>query len=303
MGTAGHSHERTGLLLALCGFILLSLGDAVIKSMAGQWAPTATATLRYALGAIGLSAILLGSEGVGGFAMPRWPLQLLRGAAIAVATIAFFSALTFMPLAEATTLIFISPMITGLLAPVFLGERATRATWIASAIAFAGVAVVLRPNLTELGLAALLPLASAVAMSTLFMANRAVAVTASPLAMQAFLAICALPLMIAVTAAGHLWGAERFVVHAPSAIVVAKCALVAVSASTAHWLIYLGTTRAGAATIAPMTYVQLIVATGLGWWWFGDRPDGVAMLGAAIIVSAGIYLWRAGQIRHAAPTD
>lgn len=296
MAQHGPDHdEKSGLLLALGGFAMLSFGDAVVKSMVGQWAPSAIATLRYALGAAGLSALLFAREGRAGFAFPRPGLQLVRGASVAVATIGFFSALTAMPLAEATTLVFVSPMITALLAPLFLGEPARIRTWIASLVAFAGVLAVLRPSLADLGPVALLPLAAATGMSALFMANRAVAGAASPLAMQASIALVATPIMLAATALGHASGVARLAVGAPSAIVVAKCALVALTASTAHWLIYLGTTRAGAATVAPMTYVQLIVATALGWWWFGNVPDAVTFAGAALIVGAGLYLWRAGQ--------
>jgi drug/metabolite transporter (DMT)-like permease len=78
--------------------------------------------------------------------------------------------------------------------------------------------------------------------------------------------------------------------------VVAKCAVIAVLASCAHALVYLGTTRAGAATIAPMAYVQLLMAGLFGWLIFGERPDALALVGAAIIVAAGLYLWRSGRV-------
>jgi drug/metabolite transporter (DMT)-like permease len=60
----------------------------------------------------------------------------------------------------------------------------------------------------------------------------------------------------------------------------------------------MGTTRAGPATVAPMTYVQLLVATVCGWAFFGDRPDAMTMLGAAIIIGAGLFLWQAGRRRE-----
>lgn len=287
--------DRRGMFLALMGFAILSFGDAVVKSMAGQWAPTAIAALRYAFGAAGFSAILLAREGWTGFAFARPRLQLIRGLAVAVATSAFFASLFLMPLAEATTIVFISPIITGLLAPLILRERAHPATFAASAAAFAGVLIVLRPNLAELGPAALLPVLSAIAMSGLFIANRAVAGTGSVLSMQASLSLVAAAVLLVFAIVGHASGLAVLAIAPPPPIVVAKCALVAVTASCAHWLIYLGTTRAGAATIAPMTYVQLIVAVTLGWLWFSDRPDATAMLGAAIIVGAGLYLWRANK--------
>ncbi|MFN6933522.1 MAG: DMT family transporter [Tsuneonella sp.] len=298
MAVPDPNHEdRVGLAFALAGFALLSVGDAVVKTMAGEWPPSAIAALRYVIGAAGLSAILFAREGPAGFRIAAPRLQLVRGLAVAVATVCFFGSLFLMSLAEATTIIFASPLITGLLAPLLLKEKARSTTWIASAVAFVGVLIVLRPNVAEIGLPAFLPLIVAFAMSALFMANRAAAGRASPLAMQAWLALVAAPILVVATVAGHLSGFAPLLVPVPSVDVLAKCAFVALSASTAHWLIYLGTTRAGAASIAPMTYVQLVVATILGWWWFADRPDAATLLGAAIIIGAGLYLWHAGRAR------
>lgn len=291
------------MLFALAGFALLSVGDAVVKSMAGQWSPVAIAALRYALGAIGLSALLWSKQGVAAFAMPTPRVQLVRGLAVAMATIGLFSAVFVMPLAAATALTFTSPMITAMLAALVLGEPARRQTWLASLIAFGGVLVVLRPNFVSVGWAALLPLVSALGMSVLMIANRYVAGKATPLAMQAYIAVMATPLLILAASVAHFSGSERLALYWPRLIVVAKCALVACSASCAHWLIYLGTTRAGAASVAPMTYIQLIVATLLGWLWFDSHPDGLTLLGAAIIVAAGLYLWQAGRTSRPVMTD
>ncbi|MDE2597678.1 MAG: DMT family transporter [Sphingomonadales bacterium] len=291
-------NERSGLLFALAGFALLSCGDAVIKTMTGMWAPTAIATTRYVLGAVGLGALLAHRQGAAGFTMQMPWVQLARGAAVGMATVGFFSAVFVMPLSEATSITFTSPMITALLAALFLGEPARRETWIASFVAFAGVLIVLRPNFAELGWAALLPLMSAVGMSVLMICNRAAAGKATPLAMQFFVAAMASPLLIAASLIGHGSGIGRFALHWPHWSVVARCAVVACSASFAHWFIYMGTTRAGAASIAPMTYVQLIVALTLGWALFGDVPDAVSMLGAAVIVGAGLFLWWSGRTRQ-----
>ena len=106
------------------------------------------------------------------------------------------------------------------------------------------------------------------------------------------MAVVAAPVLSVAALLGDWSGASMFALGLPSTDVVLRCAVVAVTASTAHWLVFHGTTRAGAAVVAPMTYVQLIVAVALGWWWFGDRPDAVTLLGASIIIGAGLYLWR-----------
>jgi len=78
----------------------------------------------------------------------------------------------------------------------------------------------------------------------------------------------------------------------PDWTIVARCAVVAVTASFAHWLIFMATTRASAADIAPMTYVQLLMALALGILVFGDWPDMTSLAGSAIIIASGLLLWR-----------
>jgi drug/metabolite transporter (DMT)-like permease len=284
--------ERSGILLALGGFAILAFGDAVVKSMAGMWSPIAVAALRFAIGACGLSVLLALREGKAGF-VPRRPwLQLGRGLCLCGATLTFFSAIFVMPLAEATSLVFLAPILTALLSGPVLGEKVRPATFVASAVAFAGVIIVLRPNLAEVGPTALLPLCAACFMALLMLANRASAGQGSPLSMQVYMAVVAAPILAVAALLGNGSGVSMFALGWPPFDVIWRSAAVAVTASTAHWLVFHGTTRAGAAVVAPMTYVQLIVAVALGWWWFGDRPDAVTLLGAAIIIGAGLYLWR-----------
>ncbi|HSJ77956.1 MAG TPA: EamA/RhaT family transporter, partial [Erythrobacter sp.] len=167
--------------------------------------------------------------------------------------------------------------------------------WYASLAAFAGVLIVLRPNLAELGLAALLPLNAALFMALLMITNRASAGQGSALSMQVFVALICAPILIVGAAAAKLSGVAAFDFGWPSWDVVLRCAVVAFTASTAHWLAYVGAARAGAAAIAPAIYVQMLSAIGLGWWWFGDRPDLATLAGAALIVGSGLYLWQAGK--------
>lgn len=297
------TQERSGLLFALAGFATLSFGDVVVKTMVGQWSPVAIAAARYVIGAIALAGLLHAREGAGAFRMPHPKVQLMRGAAVGLATLGFFSAIFFMPLAAATSVTFTSPMITALLAAVLLGEPARRQTWIASIIAFTGVLIVLRPNFMAIGWAALLPLLSALGMSMLMIGNRFVAGKGSALAMQFYVGLFAAPLLVLAATAFHFSGLEQYALTWPHWSVLARCALVACSASCAHWLIYMGTVRAGAATIAPMTYVQLLVASLAGWLLFDDHPDAWTLLGAGIIVAAGLYLWRSGRDTAPARTE
>jgi drug/metabolite transporter (DMT)-like permease len=283
---------KAGLLFALAGFAMLSIGDAVIKTIAGQAPSTLVTTIRYCVGVIGLAAILYHREGRAGFRVPMPRMQLLRGVSIAVSALCFFSAIYLMPLAEATAITFTGPILTALFSAWFLKERAGPATWIAAAIAFLGVLLILRPNVAALGVAALLPLVSAIAMAGLILGNRAVAGAGSVWQMQFLLSVVAAVFLIVVSAIGHFSGIAALAITVPSWSVLLRCAFVAVTASTAHWLLYLATTKTNAANVAPMSYVQLLVAILLGIIGFGDWPDGFAIIGSVLIVTAGVYLWR-----------
>jgi drug/metabolite transporter (DMT)-like permease len=186
-----------------------------------------------------------------------------------------------------------------LLAPLVLRERTTGATWAATLLAFAGVLIVLRPNVLELGAVALFPLVAAFGMSWLMMFNRMAAGDAPVLVMQFLLALFAAPLLIAAALA---YGVVIEPIPVPGALVVAKCAAVACFATLGHGLIFAAVKRADASVVAPMTYVQLLVAAGIGWSWFGDKPDLATLGGAALIIAGGLLLWRAQRRPKAAPT-
>jgi drug/metabolite transporter (DMT)-like permease len=242
-------------------------------------------------------------EGRRGFAVPRPWLQLGRGTGVAIATVCFFLGVMAMPLADATAVQFTSPILTALLAPLVLGERTRGATWVATLLAFAGVLVVLRPNLLALGPVALFPLGAAFGMSILVMLNRKAAGVASPIAMQYLAALMASPILIAATVLLALTGDPQFHVPEPPLSVVLKCLTVAFTATIAHLLIYTATVRASAAVVAPMTYVQLLVAAVLGWTMFGSAPDLSTFGGAALIVAAGLWLWRAQKPKEVPETE
>ncbi|HEX8535795.1 MAG TPA: DMT family transporter [Allosphingosinicella sp.] len=285
------------LLIALAGFSMLSVGDAVVKSMTGEWPAPAVSALRYNFGAVGLGIAVALRYGRAGFVLPRPWLQAGRGLAVSLATICFFLGVMAMPLADATAIQFTSPFLTALLSALLLGERVPRLAWGAIALAFAGVLIVLRPNFAAVGGAAFYPIGAALGMAFLITLNRKSAGDAPILVMQFVLALVAAPVLVAAAAGLAALGGPHFEIGWPGAEVVLKCAIVACTASTAHMLIYWATVHAGAATVSPMTYVQLFVAALIGWIWFGDAPDVFTAAGAALIIAGGLLLWRAQKPR------
>jgi drug/metabolite transporter (DMT)-like permease len=295
--------DRAGLLFALAGFCTLSIGDAIIKGMAGDWPAPAMAAVRYVVGTIVLAAMLVRAEGTGALALPRDKLQWVRGIAISISAVGMFLAVWIMPLAEATTIVFTQPIITAVLAMLILGERARLSTWLATLVAFAGVLLVLRPNFETAGWGALLPLVSATGMAVTIIVNRKVTGRASVLAMQYYMSVTAMIFLLAATVAAHATGVENFRVDWPHWSVVARCAFIGLTATLAQWLIFMGTVKAGAGTVAPMTYGQLLMAVALGAVFFGDFPGATAWLGAVVIIGSGLFLWWRGRVndRRATP--
>ncbi len=290
-------NEKSGLLIAICGFAILSIGDAVVKSMAGAWPVTAVAALRFTIGASVLGALLVSRQGWAALWPARPLIQLARGTCLSISTLSFFSAIYVMPLAETMAITFFSPVLTAILSGPLLGERARPAVWIACAMALSGVVLILRPNFLELGWTATLPLVSAIFFSLLIILNRASALHGSALSMQFFLAAFTAPILVVAAFAVRATGIEGYDFSWPRVDVALRCAFVALTASTAHYLAFLGTTRAGAAQVAPATYVQILVASLLGWWWFDNVPDMLTLAGATVIIGSGLYLWRDG-LKH-----
>jgi drug/metabolite transporter (DMT)-like permease len=293
------SSTGSGLAFAFAGFALLSCGDALVKTMAGVWPGTAVAALRYGFGVLVLAGLLFAREGRGAFNIPRPWIQFGRGASVAVGSIFFFLSIFVMPLAEATLIQFVIPMLVAVISRIILKERPPRAAWIATAVAFIGVLIVLRPQVAAIGWNGLLPLVGALGMSFLMIFNRMASGLGSALKMQFLISVFAFPVLLLAALAGHFSGIASLELSWPAGSVIARCALIACSASLAHGLVYMATERASAAATAPAIYIQLIVAMLLGYLLYGDRPDAIALGGAVLIIGAGLYLWRAGRVVQA----
>lgn len=282
---------RRALLVALAGFTILAIGDVVVKSMAASWPGSAIASLRYAFGAAGLAVLIAIRFGRAAFILPKPWVQLGRGMAVGAATACFFLSLRVMSLADATAIVFTSPIWTVILSFLFLRERPRPAVLVSIALASAGVLLILRPNVSEFGWEALLPLLAAVAMACLFILNRRVGGLAPVIVMQFIVAVMALPILFLLAILGHVSGDPAQLIGWPEPSVVLRCAVVAVTATLGHWFLFRATELASAATIAPMTYVQLLVAICAGILLFGDWPSLPMVAGAALIISGGLWLW------------
>ncbi|MBP2160370.1 MULTISPECIES: DMT family transporter [Asticcacaulis] len=279
------------LFVAMSGFMVLSVGDSLVKSLAGEWPASAVAALRYLVAAIGLGAFLGIRHGPSIFRIPRPGLQMARGAAIAAATLGSFFGVQLIPLADAVSIAFISPVITALISTLILKEPAHWTVWVSIALAFCGVLIVLRPGLS-FDAARLFPLAAAFSLAILVILNRKAAGLAPPLVMQFYVTLTALPFLIPAAVIGHFSGLPALHVPVPTPHVLLIVALVAVIATTGHMLVFIGTTRLSASVVAPLTYVQLLTAGAIGWIFFDNPPTLSTWIGAAFIVGGGLVLFQ-----------
>ncbi|MEQ1538239.1 MAG: DMT family transporter [Sphingorhabdus sp.] len=210
---------------------------------------------------------------------------------LAGTSIAFFFSLFAMPLAEATAIVFVTPVLTAIASAIFLKEPLHLRIWAASVLALAGVAFVLRPNVATLGAVAFLPLVAALFFSIMIILNRMAAGTGKPMALQWAMVSVAAPVVLVGAIIGHYSGGPSLAVPWPDNSVILRCAIVAVSASFAHWLIFQGTMQATAADAAQAVYIQLPVALAIDALVFRHFPDIMALIGAALIICAGLSMW------------
>ena len=282
---------NSGFSLALAGFALLSCGDAVIKSIAGAWPAPAVAALRFWISVPFLAFLIAHSGGKAAFAVRKPWVQFGRGAALAGSSCLFFLSLFAMPMTDATAIVFVNPIITAILSAVFLKEKMRASAWLASLLALAGVAFVLRPNLLEMGPSALLPLGAAFCFSIMMILNRQAAGTGNAWTLQWIMASVAAIMCTLFAFAGHISDVPALQVQMPPLDIIVRCALVALTATMSHWLIYLGTTRDTAAITAQAVYIQLPVALLIDGIVFAHLPDRSALVGATLIICAGCIIW------------
>ena len=282
---------QQGLLLALIAFCGFPIGDTLIKSLAGEWPALAVAALRFWLGTLIFTVIVLWRLGPAGLLVRRPLVHFCRGCFLTLATATFFSALYLLPLADAAAIQFINPLLTALAGAWLLGERLNGAGWSAILLGFVGVLVMLRPAGEAYGLAALLPLASAFGVTGLIVLNRIAATQSSIWTAQLHMAFWAACLLSLLALGTQSFGGAFAVTAWPGQRVLWTCVIVSITAGTCHYLLYAATERAGASAIAPIVYVQLPVATLLSVLVFADPIDTLTLLGGGLILSSGLILW------------
>lgn len=270
-----------GILLMIASIASFTLMDALAKHLMQAYPPLQVIWARYTGQTVLVALVFL--PRLGTVLRTRRPgLQALRSLLQFGATAFFFLALGHIGLAEATAITDTNPVLITLGAAFFLGERLGPRR-IAGVIAAAlGALIIIRPGFGVFHPASLLPLACALcfagfALTTRFVGPAETAAT-SLLYSALFGTLVTSALMLVSfqpVATADLWG---------------FLALGALGALGQFFLIRAFTT-VEASVIAPFGYMGILFASGWGLLFFGEWPDGWTMLGALVIVGAGLYVW------------
>ncbi len=278
---AASTSVRAGVALMLLGMLLFSLNDVLGKWLVSTYSVGQVLLIRSAAGLVALAPFIWAAGVVSLFRIERPGLQALRAALASVEVFCFYAAVRELPLADAMTYWLAAPIYVAALSPLLLGERVGWRRWCAIAVGFGGVVVAMGPSAAALTPTALYALAGSLAFALMILTGRMLRGT--PDLALVFWQLAAALGAGAVTAR-HGW-------TPPDGADLALLTLLGVVALVAHFCINRALKLADAATISPLQYTLLLWAMAFGWLFFGDAPQGRMLLGAAIIVGAGLFIF------------
>jgi len=208
-------------------------------------------------------------------------LQIARSILVLLATACMFVALGFMPLADAVAITFAGPLLIVALSALVLHETVGPRRWAAVIVGFIGVLVIIRPGAGVFQWAALLPVAVAFFYALYQILTRHLSHRSDPLSMLFYTALVGAVAMSVI--APFDW-------QAPTAAQWLMLAAAGFLGGLGHYAIIKAYERSETALVAPFAYTEIIWATTLGFFIFGDFPDLFTFVGTAIIVASGVYV-------------
>lgn len=239
-------------------------------------------------GALMLPLVLGLGHGLG-FPRALWWRLALRGLMLLVSTFAFVSAVDVMPLADALAIVYVMPFLLLFLGWAFMGDAVGPHRIAASAVGFAGCLLVIQPSLAAYGPVALWPLVTALSFAVYMLVTRALSPLMQPVPMQLHTSWMAAAMILPALALAEGSGGA-FDAAWPSGLEWAWLGGVGVASAVAHILMTYALRFAPSATLAPLNYLEIVVAATLGWLVFGDWPDPLTWAGIAVVVGSGLYV-------------
>lgn len=282
-------------LMAGC-MLVLPFMDAIAKYMANVegMSPGQVNFYRFFFQMVCILPFLLAIQGRSALSAKRPRLNLLRGVLHAAASLMFFTAVKYMPLADVFAIYFVEPFILTALSAIFLGEKVGWRRWLAIVVGFGGAMIVIQPSYAVFGLTSLLPVACAFLYALYMFLNRAIGEADSPVTMQIMAGIGGTLFMGVVLIGGNAAGQDDFAISLPTSWLGLVLLVILGSISGyAHLIVVRAFRMAPLSVLAPFQYFEIIAATILGYALFNDFPTVSKWVGILIIVGSGLFiLWR-----------
>ncbi|MCB1364172.1 MAG: DMT family transporter [Rhodobacteraceae bacterium] len=279
-----------GILLMLGFCVVAPMGDAVAKLL-GQSVPLGQILLiRFAVQVLVLVPLVLLTGRLWRMRGRVLALTALRTLLHIVAIGAMFTALKYLPLADAVAIAFVMPFLMLLLGRFVLNEEVGGRRIAACIVGFIGTLLVIQPSFAEVGWPALLPLVVAVMFSLFMLVTRQIARDTDPVGLQAVSGVMAVAVLLPAVLIGQALELDPLRIIAPDGGEWLLLGAIGLLGSVGHLLMTWSLRHAPAATVAPMQYLEIPVATVIGFVIFADLPNMMAALGICITVGAGLYV-------------
>ena len=276
----------TWMLVTTLFFVSL---DVTAKHLVASYPIQQVVWARF-LGHLLLAVVILGPRLKSLARSANLGLQLVRSALLLATTALFFSGVRLLPLADASAIMFTSPILLTVLAIPWLGEKVGPRRWAAVGVAFVGALIVVRPGTGVMGAGALLLLGCAFCNACYQIITRQLRGTDGALTTLLYT-----PLVGALV--------TTFLVPAtwvpPEPGDWLLMAALGAFGCVGHFTLIRAFQSAPAATVAPFSYASLIWAILFGLLVFGDMPDIWTLVGATVIAGGGLYILHREQLRKA----
>ena len=270
-----------GILLFVTGLFFFASLDTTLKVLSAEYPVPMVAALRYFVNVLLMMAVLGPSRGRQMIQTQRTGWVVVRGLTLAGATLFMVLALQRMPVAEATSIVFLSPLVVVLIAGRTLGEKVGMPDWIAAFVGFLGILLIARPG-ADLDLLGVAYACGAIVVLTGYqLLSRILSASEHTLALLFYGAVTGSVVF------GMLlpWFWKGGI---PPAGHILLFVLAGTVATLGHFLFTAAYKSAEASALAPLMYVQLVWAGLLGWIVFDHVPDHLSMIGMALVALAGV---------------
>ena len=280
----------TGVALMI-GFCLTAPLLDVAAKLASSSVPVGQITAARFIIQCALMAPFIGIMGLSiHVAREQWLPLIFRALLLLCATFCFITAIRVMPLADALAIVFVAPFIVLLFGKFYLGEDVGPRRIGACFVGFVGVLFVIQPSFAAFGAVALIPLCTAVAFAFYILVTRGLSRKMHPVALQFHTGLVASIICTPVLLLAQGTGSDLFDPVWPEGIAWLWLFGAGFFATVSHMMMTYALSVAPSATLAPLQYFELPVATLFGYLVFHDFPNVLSLIGIAIIIGAGLYM-------------